>query len=228
MSYSLLPQGTTFQMVLATDYIQTHVLFLFQDGSTINLFSWQHVVVGYDRRDFVNYLNAEVATQADFSLLHQLPGNTGRTGEWYFNITTDMNDTLAEARCLIWSLRQEEFNESALQFCPCTRRQARRDWRYWFAYYWGLSSRPNCATLLFNCRQSTIECCYDDFGALIVGPNQGGSHKLYNPLFFFHQHFLEDERPYDDCCVRSNLCHLYYKYRPSDDCSGYSPRIPSK
>lgn len=46
---------------------------------------------------------------------------------------------------------------------------------------------------------------------------------MYNPLFFYQQNFLEDVQPYRDCCIDSNRCRIYYKYRPSDDCSAYSP-----
>lgn len=222
----------TFQLVLATDFIQTHAFFLYQD-STLNRPSWQRIVAGFDARDFQNFNNFNFSTQ-QLSQLHVTEGNTGRMGEWYFNLTSPDPLLTSEQRCMIWAKRQEEssvqLGSSSLQsgFCPCTRRQAQRDWRFWFAYYWGLS-RQNCATVLFSRSQHTLECCYDEFGALIVGPSSGGgSYKLYNPLNFIMESYTEDVRPYEDCCVNSNRCRLYHQYRPSDDCSGYQPPNPRK
>lgn len=214
--------------MLATDYVQTHAFFIYVD-STLDLPSWQRVVVGFDSRDFINYYNAELQSQDDFLRLHEMAGNTGRVGEWYFSFNSPPGEVTAEQRCLMWAKRQQQndtitiLSSLRVNACPCTQRQAWRDWSFWFGYYWGLSSRPNCATVLFSRSQSTIECCYDNSGALIVGPSQGGSLKLYNPLFFYQENFVEDLRPYQDCCVDSNRCQLYYMHRPSDDCSAYTP-----
>ncbi len=220
----------TFQLVLATDFIQTHAFYLYQD-STLSLPPWQRVVAGFDAKDFQNYHNLEFPSQ----LLNGTVGNTGSVGEWHFNLTSPDPLLTPEQRCMMWAKRQEAVDTTQLGpslfqpgSCPCTRRQAQRDWRFWFAYYWGLS-RQDCATVLFSRSQHTLECCYDRFGALIVGPSAGGgSYKLYNPLNFIRESFLEDSRPYEDCCVDSNRCRLYHQYRPSDDCSHYAPPIPRK
>lgn len=220
-------QFATFQLLLATDFVQTHAFFIYI-VSFLDLPSWQQVVVGFDNRDFSNYHNLQLPSQ-DLLRLHTITGNTGRVGEWYFNLTSPSDEIGSEQRCLMWARRQQQYDVGAIfsslrvRACPCTSRQARRDWSFWFGYYWGLSSRPNCAMVLFSRSQSTIECCYDDNGALIVGPSEGGSLRLYNPLFFYQENFLEDLQPYRDCCVNSDRCELYYTYRPSDDCSAYIP-----
>ena len=185
-------------------------------------------MIGYDTRDFLTYHNVELDSQQDFLSIHTIVGNGGRTGEWLFNFTVQEEDTTSEMRCLMWARRQQNINMSVfislpVNSCPCTLRQARFDWRYWFVFNWGLSSRPNCAMVLFSRSQSTIECCYDDFGALIVGANEGGSYQLYNPLFNHLDNYREDFQPYRHCCVMSRRCNLYYQYRPSDDCSEYIP-----
>ena len=207
--------------------METHAFFIYI-SSTLDLRSWQRVVVGYDARDFTHYQSVDLQSRDEFLRLHEMTGNTGRVGEWYFDLNSPVEEISAEQRCLVWAKRQQQ-NTSAIlsslrvNACPCTQQQAWRDWSFWFGYFWGLSSRPNCATVLFSRSQSTIECCYDDNGALIVGPSQGGSLKLYNPLFFYQENFLEDLRPYQDCCIDSNRCRLYYAFRPSDDCSAYTP-----
>lgn len=204
--------------------MQTFAFYLYED-STLDLPIWQRIVIGYDSRDFTNHRTIQLESPQDYLQVHNVEGNTGRLGEWFFDFTSTVEDGSSEGRCLSWVRRQVEgsINPATLPRCPCTRRQALRDWRFWFAYFWGLSSRPNCATVLFSRSQSTTECCYDSTGALLVGPSQGGTYQLYNPLFFFQNNYLEDVSPYQDCCVRSKRCHQYYQHRPFDDCSAYVP-----
>lgn len=221
----------TFQLVLATDYLTTYSFFLYDESTwSLHRWYWPRVVIGHDAKDYTNYDNIQLS-RSQYFRIHDVQGNTGRRGEWYFNYTAP-GEVNSEKLCLKWSQRQNN-NVTALfegvWSCPCTRQQARRDWRFWFGYYWGYSARPNCATLLFSWRrQSSIECCYDSDGSLIVGANDGGSHLLYNPLFRHVQNFQEDRLPYRHCCEESNLCQLYYKYRPSDDCSNYVNLRPCK
>ena len=214
--------------MLATDYISTYAFFLYEEGG----FNWnianrqrQRIVIGYDARDYVNYDNIHLNDQlSDITSILQIDtveGNTNLTGQWYLNLTSQESD---EQNCLEWAKRQPTNvldNFEGLPACPCTRRQAWIDWRFFFAFYWGYSSQPNCATLLFSRRQSTLECCYNTDGSLIVGSNSGGSYKLYNSLFFPQEYSREDQLPHDYCCVFSNRCSIFYEHRPSDDCSNY-------
>ena len=218
--------------MLATDFVQTHAFYLYHD-STLNLPSWQRAVAGYDAKDFQNYFNFDLPAD-QLTQLHATAGNTGRRGEWHFNLTSPDPLLTPEQHCTMWSRRQDQgdvqLDLSSIQTnsCPCTRAQAERDWRFWFAFYWGLS-RSDCAIVLFPGGQHTLECCYDDLGALIVGPSEGGgSYKLYNPLSFARESYLEDVKPYEDCCTSSERCRVYYQHRPSDDCSRYSPPSPRK
>ena len=213
----------TFQLVLATDFLTTYAFFLYDDSTwSLSRRFWPRVVIGHDNKDFTNYDNIQL-TSPEYLRIQNIQGNTGRTGEWYFNYTAQGEVDSAKL-CLQWAQRQDSNVSAAFEgvlSCPCTRQQAWRDWRFWFGYYWGFSARPNCATLLFSRRQSTIECCYDDDGSLIVGADDGGSFLLYNPLFRHRQNVLEDRQPYRYCCEESKLCQLYYLHRPSDDCSMY-------
>ena len=232
-------QTVTFQLVLATDYVSTYAFFLYKEGSftwDIERSQWERIVVGYDANDYITYRNV-FTTDSDINevlRIDTVPGNTNLQGAWYFNFTPPATDKNYEQICLQWAKRQPE-NLAETQFvglpsCPCTLSQALRDWRFWFLHRWGLSPRENCATFLFSRdrMQSTIECCYGNDGSLLVGPPSGGTYKLYNPLFHPRDHTLEDVSPYDYCCVLAELCSTYYKHRPSDDCSNYSPPIPCK
>lgn len=223
-------EQANFQLILATDYVQTQALFIYR-SSSLDLPRWQRVVVGYDARDFIHYHTLQLPSSSDFFQLHATEGNTGRVGEWHYSFTLPQEQLTADQRCLMWAKRQRISHEENLQgfsslrerACPCTFNQAQRDRSFWFLYYWGLNSRRNCAMVPFSGNQSTLECCYDTSGALIVGPNEGGSFWLYNPLFFYQENFIQDLQPYRDCCVDSDRCQLYYTYRPSDDCSAYEP-----
>ena len=230
-----LVQTVTFQLVLATDYITTYAFYLYEeDGFHWNTENRQHqrVVVGYDASasDFNNYMNIELPSINDFLRIDSTIGNTNLPGQWYFNFTSPDISTNFEQLCLEWSKRQppniNELYFSSLPSCPCTWWQAWRDRRFWFAFRWGLSSQPNCATFLFSRNQSTIECCYSwTDGSLLVGPNFGGTYKLYNSLFHSQEYYTEDLLPYDYCCTFSNRCTTYFEHRPSDDCSNYvAPR----
>ena len=229
-------QTVTFQLVLATDYITTYAFFLY--GELEGDFNWnlnqrqrRRIVIGYDTKNYVNYHNVQLPSTIDYLTINTAVGNSGLEGQWYFHFTPPDVDMNFEQLCLEWGRRQPADVETyfeGLPSCPCTRLQAWRDWRFFFAFFWGFSSRANCATMLFSRRQSTIECCYDNDGSLLVGPKSGGSYKLYNSLFFPRQYTLEDRLPYDYCCVFSNRCSTYYEYRPSDDCSNYIPSRPCK
>lgn len=194
----------------------------------MQLHRWVRVVIGHDPKDYTNYHNVALPPGTQYSVMDKIIGNTGELGQWYFNFTSD-SETNSEQLCLEWDRRERlkienfETHFSGLPSCPCTRRQARRDWRFWFASFWGLSSRPNCATLLWSRRQATIECCYGDDGSLLVGPSTGGSYLQHNPLFSFRGYFTEDRTPYQQCCEKSERCGLFYTHRPSDNCSNYIP-----
>ena len=219
----------TFQLALATDFVDTYAFFLYEENGLNWKREYQNIVVGYDAKDYVNYLNVQVNSSEDYLNLDSFAGNTRSTGMWYFKLSDPDSDTNFVQKCLKWAERQEEdvvmkYFEG-LPVCPCTRQQADRDWRFWFGWSWGLTSDPDCAALVWSGRQSTIECCYDTKGALLVGPSTGGSYKLYHPWFESKNYIAEDKNPRSYCCQLSDFCSTFYKYRPSDNCSGYDPSI---
>ena len=215
----------TCQLVLATDYVNTYGYFLYNDTTWNTIqFASTPVTIGYDARDFVNHDIINLPGQQ----IYLAEGNTGLVGEWYFNFSSEGNNP--HKLCYQWSydnMNRYHYIPSNLS-CPCTHQQALFDWRFWFGYFWGISSRPNCATYIFSRYLGTTECCYDSDGLLIVEQRYGGSYLLYNPLFHYHEHITHDRLPHEHCCINSNLCQLYYQYRPSSDCYTYSPPRPCK
>lgn len=210
--------------------MDTYAIFLYEEGGINWDREQRHIVIGYDSKNYVDYLNVDDIE--NILRIDSLTGNTGTAGEWYFKLTDSDNEINSEQECFKWVARQEEdtFKKyfEGLPSCPCTQWQAWRDWRFWFGWRWGLSSGPNCATLIWSRRQSTIECCYDDSGALQVEGISGGSYKLHHPWFSNKQYITEDKQPYEHCCQFSKRCPIFYSHRPSDDCSGYEPSQISK
>ena len=228
----------TFQLILATDFIRTHAFYLYDGSDSTNASTCQQqiyrVVMGYDAKDLQNYFNRNLHPN-QLLLLHNMPGNTGRNGDWQFDFTLPPHQWSAEKKCRSWGVRERRrplgtANLVEVQSCPCTRQQILNDRRFWFGYYSGLSSSPNCATFLLSRSQHTFECCYDESGALLLGAaERGGTLKRFNSLFFYDRYVREDLRPYEDCCINSNSsCSIYYEFRGSVDCSDYDPPSPCK
>ena len=66
------------------------------------------------------------------------------------------------------------------------------------------------------------ECCYDEYGNLIVGAPFGGSADAQSSRFSWEFHYLFDISTYLVCCVGSNSgCMEYYNKCPSDNCSNF-------
>lgn len=227
-----LTQTVTFQVLLLSDLVDTYSVFLYEEGGINWSRNSRHIVIGYDAKNYVDYLNVEEVNSKNFFQIDTLIGNTGNEGIWLFKLTDSDSDLNPEQECYKWAQQEDNLFKDyfeGLPSCPCTHSQARRDWRFWFGWRWGLSSGINCATLIWSRRQSTVECCYDDdTGALVVGGISGGSYKLYHPLVSNRDYVIEDKQPYEYCCQLSKLCPIFYSHRPSDDCSGYDPSEISK
>ena len=215
----------TFQLVLATDYISTYGYYLYNDSNwDPNQAFSRPVTLGYDASDFDNYEQMSLPRTGDYFIIDEIPGNTGQNGEWYFNFTS--SEAANPSRlCHKWSQDHTKFRPYLLGnlSCPCTYEQALLDWRFWFGYFWGVSSMQHCATFVFSQLQGTVECCYDFDGSLIVDSRYGGSFFRYNPLFYYQQHLLDDRQPRQHCCIDSNLCQLYHLHRLPSQCSQYNP-----
>lgn len=174
--------------------------------------------MGYTAGDLTVYHNQEVA---DYRELDEEKGNMGRNGEWAFEVTGTFANS-SEGLCILWANGQDD-SEGAWCLnhppCPCSQAQATSDWHFSFDH----TSRTDCAVLIASNQQSSIECCYDDQGALVLNEAGAGSCQLYDKFKFPTKNGEEDSDPYQDCCVSSRNCSLYFKHRPSKACDGYLP-----
>ena len=64
------------------------------------------------------------------------------------------------------------------------------------------------------------QCCYDSAGRLKVGKPGGGTLDLGHSQNFW-DHFYKDVLPYYMCCKLTDNCEHYYKWRPSQDGTGW-------
>ena len=112
--------------------------------------------------------------------------------------------------------------DSLTESCPCSLFQAFFDFRY---FLFSITENTWCFLLRFRSFQfgTDRECCYSsDFGALIVGPTNGGSLLIVDGTFesYEQDNFL----PKSNCCSDLvGLCDLYFERRPSDTCARYRP-----
>uniref|UniRef100_A0A1X7UXG1 AMOP domain-containing protein n=1 Tax=Amphimedon queenslandica TaxID=400682 RepID=A0A1X7UXG1_AMPQE len=216
--------SVTFQLVLVSDYTTTYSIYIYNNTSSLSSLTLNSVV-GYTAADFINFQNVHYANP---STLDTTLGNTGTAvGQWLYDVSpSTITGSQSEESCLEWVRGQELLSSDWLRdvplSCPCSLSQATSDWRFNF----NNSSRNNCAIAVVTRSQHGLECCYDALGSLVVDTEASGSYHYYHSLFHPEQHLLSDSRPFEDCCVESNNCVLYYKYRPSSNCEGYQPPTP--
>jgi len=182
--------------------------------------------------------------------LDKTPGNTGMMGRHFWRIENNIGKDALE-KCFTWAKFQQDANfldwyklhiegNSSLA-CPCTGWQARLDrgrfvWDWTFsAGFWCYRSR-RLKLFTYSSANKTFyfvvnqQCCYstrlEDFASLKVGPPAGSRIKV-TPIYYRRNHSREaytDQQAYKFCCVdRPELCDRFYFYRPSDNCSDYTP-----
>ena len=173
-------------------------------------------------------------------------GNTGSLGRYFWRIENS-NGEGAEEKCLSWANhnRKSNFNKlynlhieksDSRMACPCTGWQAWFDWGR-FSWDWR-SSWPNWCFVsrrpegLLGSKDLELRqrCCYstqwEDWASLKLWPTPGGGHvkvTAINNRSTREKQFYTDEEAYKYCCVETLQCEVFYRYRPSDNCSRYIP-----
>ena len=145
----------------------------------------------------------------------------------------------------------QKVKQDELMACPCNLWQAFFDRRFrwdwistWpklcfksirsktFVITDGTYLSPINGNITFTMRQL---CCYSTqwpgaWGSLKTGPPDGSRVEVkvsYNESNGVEE-ILSDQQAYKACCVDTLECILFYKYRPSDNCSLYIPPIIRK
>ena len=216
-------QRNTFQAVLATSGQHSFAMSRYDDGGLEWADSSTKGVIGYSAEGGKYFFNHPLSQTNDIVTIGRLAGR--------LTYVVSLQPTvyqLAGERCLKWydkdkKLLGSEFINSLLstQPCPC------QWWQAWFddmfVFYWGTF----CAVSVFPTGSHGQECCYSiqssSFGALLTGPPDGGSVDRFHESINANLHNAQDVKPYEDCCLISGHCDMYYERRPSDTCERYEP-----
>ncbi|XP_077438582.1 mucin-4-like [Vanacampus margaritifer] len=163
----------------------------------------------------------------------QVKGSSGKMGHIVYDLS---GPNEAEANpglmCQAWAMKEPDPADwtGGLPSCHCTRTQALEDLSFLQdntdqgsqlktlrGQRWGGDEGQTFRSVLANKYGSGKRCVYDLQGPLLAG---------YNERYFSGQsiqkHIDEDLLPFQWCCIKSPLCHLYLKKRPIDRCKGYS------
>ncbi|WAQ98402.1 FBN1-like protein [Mya arenaria] len=76
----------------------------------------------------------------------------------------------------------------------------------------------HCVNNICMCN-NTGSCCYDSKSQQWTNEiGRAGGYYTYHPKTHPKEHTLNDQIPKDICCIKSNLCNLYYELRPPGEC----------
>ncbi|XP_051775224.1 mucin-like protein [Erpetoichthys calabaricus] len=171
---------------------------------------------------------------------HQATGNTGLQGQWIYQLdrinVSGSKDTNDRTKCQQWYLSEPSPSmwTADLIPCPCHSQQAVEDASFSLEILPLLMASQVQAlqslnsdgavfqSFLPNSQGAGHRCTYDHKGYLLHGSSE--RYFIYNaeaPVV--QDHINKDLLPFDWCCIKSPLCHLYYTKRPADNCSKYFP-----
>ena len=239
-------QRNTFQVVVITDGVDSFVLFNYgADGLQWSGRKNRHGVVGYTTSDGTLFFNHPRSATPLVVLIDNdtLLSNVDVAGRLFYRLSNSQSRCAPVTGCVQWYLDDIQINglsplwfrNQSLPPCPCTFFQALQDRRFSFVRR---TFDAVCFQSFFpSAFGAQTECCYRvslffffrifffEFsdGSLITGPTDGGSANRYNSFFSPTLHVQFDLDPFQDCCVDSRLCHLYYQRRPSRSWQDYSP-----
>jgi fibulin 1/2 len=225
-SYDLSSKYNTFQLVLTSNGMQTFALFNYpRDSLKWSGRTWKAVVgyTSYDGNFFQSHYLSGYPEVVNIASQHADSGS-----RLFYQLSNNDSVCVSSSSCLSWyfnDIKQEELSLAWNFFlppCPCTLFQVQWD----FQYQWQSAIETSvCYVSVFeSVNGAQTECCYSStVGSLLIGPSQGGTANRYHTSVYPVLHYLLDEVPYVDCCVKMDACHLYYERRPSQTCFGYSP-----
>ena len=165
-------------------------------------------------------------------MIDQQNGTASQTGMWFFRLDANPVVDVPVKKCHDWYKQQVNVSIPRLPPCPCTFNQATLDKRFFVDYSKTMAIRSNRTICAYSAPLLTNhwvqQCCYTDSpgGAkvLVLGPPEGGGPFLVRR---FGLPGIADVQAHDYCC-NSSLCALYYRRRPSRNCSGFSLRHRGK
>ncbi|KAK2162840.1 hypothetical protein NP493_1501g01086 [Ridgeia piscesae] len=234
---TLYERPNTFQLVVAYDpsRYQTFTQYVYMD------MGWDHEYLV--RRSMIGHLSYKQEKHESLQLAPSMKstaftldtryGNTGDRGRYMFRVASGRNEVNYDQKCFNW-FANEMRRISLVRYywrwtmvCPCDLRLALMDgrWRFDWKQFYETRFERRCYYERMPWGMSTQECCYTEFGSLIsTEDGRGGQAFFYHPRFE-RLHEKYDVLPKQWCCEFSDNCEYFYRVRPMDHCSGYTPLI---
>ncbi|KAK2152978.1 hypothetical protein NP493_2378g00005 [Ridgeia piscesae] len=225
----------TFQLVIAYDpsRYQTFVMYIYKDMGWDNKFTLRRSMIGHFSYKYDEKKSLQLAlsmTQMAFRLNKRI-GNTGERGRYLFRVTSGRHVVNYDQKCSNWFANEMKriwlvrYYWSWTMVCPCDLRLALMDTRWGFDWkqFYETEFERRCIYERMPWKQSTQECCYTPYGALIgTEDGRGGQTFFYHPRYR-RLHEKYDVLPKEWCCLFTDNCERFYHVRPIDYCWGYTP-----
>ncbi|CAC5394799.1 unnamed protein product [Mytilus coruscus] len=218
----------TFQFILATNGAKTYAYSLFKDVNILLPPGGRQCTIGYSGLGGSSS-SIYSFTQSAFNV-SEFRGNTFDGVNGIFFMSLNAKGPIQEnpaSQCVRWyrrnvnsvrwSLRNQRWGLS--QICPCNQRMLVFDGRFYFLSY------QNGAVCFANYRFGTSRiCCYHQFyGFLLRNRPDAGPMVTGNPFTDIVTYQSDNVIPKENCCYKSDNCHLYYSVRPVGFCYRRSP-----
>ncbi|XP_033643557.1 uncharacterized protein LOC117303459 isoform X5 [Asterias rubens] len=242
-------ETNTFQVIIATDSTHGFAIMNYHPShmnwNPAMLFD-SNVILGYS----YGLLNEHFYVQGVSNIFKpgRDIGNSQLQGRWVFQIDKlPQNYQNPRLFCTNWASRQSFSRWWSFSYfftahtCPCSWTMAWFDFRFtYISFEISLPTQGSSGVSL--CFVRTFQwpwlagprCCYDLFwGSIIVGVRSPLSASVFetypvSPFFFrvsfyYQQWFDEEFLPRQYCCIQSNLCYIYERFRPPMSCWRYRP-----
>ncbi|XP_071153468.1 uncharacterized protein [Mytilus edulis] len=218
----------TFQFILATNGEKTYAYSLFKDVTILSPPGGRQCAIGYSglgghKSSIYSF------TESAFGI-SRFRGNTfdGANGVYFMSL--NLNGPVPQnpaSQCVRWYRKNVNSVQWSLRnrrwwlanVCPCNQRMMVFDGRFYFFSY------QNNAVCFANYRFGISRiCCYHQFyGFLLRNSPDAGTMVTGNPFTDIVTYQQDNVIPKENCCEKSNNCHLYYRVRPVGFCYRRSP-----
>ncbi|XP_052794532.1 uncharacterized protein LOC128227759 isoform X2 [Mya arenaria] len=227
-SIFIMDKTSTFQLVLLSDGVDTFTFFVYGHG----MMTWE-AYKSIDVDIWVGISNTgNVVFQHPYSYTTSLlrldqttlfKGLNGLIVNWLTRNKVTPHNYAVE--CFDWynkNVENKTHFESMTNYlpgCPCSIDVLKNDPH--FSHIIKTVGNVSCVDILPDISKGVggKSCCYDSKSQQWTNEiGRAGGYYTYHPKTHPKEHTLNDQIPKDICCIKSNLCNLYYELRPPGEC----------
>ncbi|VDI38554.1 Hypothetical predicted protein [Mytilus galloprovincialis] len=213
----------TFQFILATNGAKTYAYSLFKDVNILLPPGGRQCAIGYSGLDGSSS-SIYSFTESAFNV-SELRGNTfdGVNGVYFMSLhAKGQIQVNPAAQCVRWYRRNVLVGRSLINsrwdsanICPCNQIMLVFDGRFI------VFSVQNNVVCYANYKFGTSRiCCYHQWlGFLLRNSPDAGTMVTGNPFTDIVTYQSDNVIPKENCCEKSDNCHLYYNVRPVGFCN---------